>query len=299
MSGRRKPTLFATSLVAVLAGLSGCGSRAIEPAKPTVIASPTATPFSPNADIDAGAQELDRYWTQHRLIMIGEMHGTNETPALVARLIALRVHEEPVLAGLEISADEQSTVDAFLHSDGSSSARAKLLAGAHWNRPMQDGRSGQAIVQLLEATRVLRHAGRRIDLVCFDLGGADATDAHADRDAIMAANLRRAMDAHPNLRTISLSGNVHNQIREKTEFGTHSPMAWHLRDLGPLSINIAGRHGAMWNCAPDCGVHDFDFRSGGKPLGLRIQEMPDANGYHGSLRLAEFTASLPAISPKR
>ena len=299
MSGRRKQALLAASLIAALAGLSGCGSRAIEPSKHTAAVSPAATLFPPNAGVDAGAEELDRYWTQHRLIMIGEMHGTNETPALVARLIALRAREEPVLVGLEISADEQPAVDAFLRSGGGSSARDKLLAGAHWNRPMQDGRSGQAIVQLLEAIRLLRHAGRRIDVVCFDLGGADATDANADRDAIMAANLRRAMDVRPSLRTISLSGNVHNQIREKTEFGTHSPMAWNLRDLGPLSINIAGLHGAMWNCAPNCGVHDFDFRSSGRPLGLQIQDMPDASGYHGSLRLPEFTASLPVISPKR
>lgn len=73
-------------------------------------------------------------------------------------------------------------------------------------------------------------------------------------------------------------------------------MGWHLRDLSPLSIDVAAPTGSSWVCNPDCGIYKFGAdRAPGDGV-LRIGKVTDENGYLGTLKLPRFTASPPAVS---
>src|SRR5207253_1601063 len=95
-------------------------------------------------------------------ISLGEMHGTVEAPRAVADLALLAARAGyDIEVGLEISTAEQPAFDRYLESSGQPSERAALLAGAHWHAEFPDGRSSEAMLDLIERIRALRHAGHR------------------------------------------------------------------------------------------------------------------------------------------
>lgn len=52
-------------------------------------------------------------------VIVGEMHGTNEDPAIFTDLVCLAAKSRrAVLVGLEIPVDEQQSIDEFMASDG-------------------------------------------------------------------------------------------------------------------------------------------------------------------------------------
>src|SRR5256885_15904610 len=64
------------------------------------------------------------------LVMLGEIHGTVELPAFVADLTCrVASSGRPVRLGIELDADEQPQIDAFLASAGTPSDRAALVDG--------------------------------------------------------------------------------------------------------------------------------------------------------------------------
>ena len=242
------------------------------------------------------AEQIVSVWDSHRFMMIGELHGTNETPELIAAILKSRANKGRVLLGLEIPRDEQERIDAYLQSGGSSLSRQAMLQGAHWKG--QDGRSSEAMVGLMEQLRRLRNSGYKVDVVCFDGSADDFKQARTNRDAIMATNLRAAMKRRPADRTLTLTGNIHNQLVQRPAGSPlNDSMAWNLRDLGPETINISALRGSVWNCQPECKAHDFDSHNNFAPEWM-IQGFPDENGWHGIYRLLQFSAAPPALSAK-
>jgi hypothetical protein len=165
-----------------------------------------------------------------QLVLVGEMHGTEESPAFVARLLCER-DERPSVLGLEIPASEQAALDAFLASDGEAPALRALVASPHWQRASQeqDGRSSLAMLALVETVRRARMAGRSIAVVAFDVepGNGD------DRDRRMAQNLMAARAAHPGAALIALTGNIHARTAKGTPWDPDLvPMGAHLRRAG-------------------------------------------------------------------
>ncbi|MGV6492816.1 hypothetical protein ACTUVK_003020 [Stenotrophomonas rhizophila] len=91
------------------------------------------------------------------LVLVGELHGTVETPALVGELAcAAAADATPVTVALEMDPTEQARIDAYLASAGTAADRSALLAGRFWTRTMQDGRSSVAMAALIERLRSLR-----------------------------------------------------------------------------------------------------------------------------------------------
>lgn len=88
-----------------------------------------------------------------RILVLGELHGTHEGPALAAELVRIRVAAGmPTTLALEVHQAEQPVVDAFLASSGDESARMALLEGTYWQVPAErsDGRRCVAMLALLE-----------------------------------------------------------------------------------------------------------------------------------------------------
>jgi len=244
------------------------------------------------------AKLIDDELAGQRFVMIGEMHGTAETPAIAGAVLARWTGGKqagPVLLGLEITSDDQARVDRYLASKGTAADRADLLAGAHWTEPMHDGRDSLAMAALLERVRALRAAGAGIDVALFDAPG------DGERDTRMAGSLRNAIAAHPGARVMVLTGNVHAMTGEPPEmFRAGKPyklpvtMARHLADLHPVSIDVRAMQGDFWVCQDTCGIHAL-------PPPTRSIDVPSlgrtdpGESWDYRMALPRFTASRPAV----
>jgi len=212
---------------------------------------------------------LDRLAEQAPMLIIGELHGTRETPALVAELARLWADRGAVQVGLEIPAQEQLRLDAFLRSAGVEADRQALLVGEFWQTPHErsDGRRSEAMLALLESLRSARVAGAPIDVLAIDVLAFDDAAFHGpapDRNARMAERLRLAHEAQPQTRTIVLTGNYHarwtvpGSVRPQSVpegYAPPKPMAAYLRELGVRTVNVSAREAGFWACLRDqpCG----------------------------------------------
>lgn len=223
------------------------------------------------------------------LVLVGEVHGTVETPALVGELAcAASADGTAVTVALEISAREQARLDAYLASAGTPAARAALLAGPFWTRSTQDGRSSTAMLALLERLRRLNADGRRIAVIAVD------EERIGSRDVGMAEHITRAVQ--PGRRVIALLGNVHaSQRLGRPNLPDYAPAGYLLRGLAPLGVRVGAHGGEAWVCAPVCGVRAFgNQRVGDASVGYAAGDRAQS-GYDGNYTVPLYTASLPAI----
>ncbi|WP_166212204.1 ChaN family lipoprotein [Cognatiluteimonas telluris] len=237
-----------------------------------------------------------------RLVLLGEMHGTREIPALVGDLIERESRAGgPLVLALEITTRDQPVVDRYLASAGARADRAALLAGAQWTEPHHDGRDSQAMAGLIERVRLLRARGRDVSIVLFD--PADA----ADRNRGMATILRATALAAPQARLRVLTGNVHAMtdrpawdMFDESGRRIEPPMTAgrHLADLHPFSIDIEALGGTAWTCqAGRCGAHAYRAKPGMHAPAIDIAT-DVGTAWDATLLLPAFTASPPATLAK-
>jgi hypothetical protein len=237
-----------------------------------------------------------------RLVLLGEMHGTREIPALVGDLIERESRAGgPLVLALEITTRDQPVVDRYLASAGARADRAALLAGAQWTEPHHDGRDSQAMAGLIERVRLLRARGRDVSIVLFDPAAA------ADRNRGMATILRATALAAPQARLRVLTGNVHAMtdrpawdMFDESGRRIEPPMTAgrHLADLHPFSIDIEALGGTAWTCqAGRCGAHAYRAKPGMHAPAIDIAT-DVGTAWDATLLLPAFTASPPATLAK-
>jgi hypothetical protein len=268
-------------------------------------------PAAPAAQVPSTAEPacrpvegLDRLLAPGAIVLVGEMHGTAESPAFVADLVcgALAAGRSVTVA-LEIEREEGERVDAFLASAGTPADRGALLAGPFWRDEYQDGRRSEAMVRLLDDLRRARRAGRPLRATLLDQ--AERTTGR-ERDARMAARLVAAAEAAPDDFVVALTGNLHNRTVPGApwdagyEFmGVHVARALPGRKLVSLDVALAG--GTAWYCTSaepsSCGPQDLRARDAGDGRRVVLGERPDAHGFHGRYAVGPLTASPPAVSP--
>jgi hypothetical protein len=233
---------------------------------------------------------------ERHLVLLGEIHGTRETPALVSSLLDREsARGSKVILGLEIAATDQTDVDRYLRSSGSPADRATLLSGSHWRDPMHDGRDSAAMFDLIEHVRSLRQHGHDVAIAFFDPGNAD------DRNRGIANNLRDVVSGARGAKVLVLTGNVHAMTGMPPQMfdggkRIDPPMTAGrlLADFRPFSIEIEASTGEAWNCTGTCGVHRVRSRDQGASapsLELQGEDAP----WDAMLLLPEFSASRPAI----
>lgn len=235
---------------------------------------------------------LDR---PERVIMIGELHGTDQAPNAVAEIACAASERGPVVVALELEDTLQPTLDAFIVAPDQDAARAVLTGSSLLNRVHQDGRTSHALLALLDRVRDLKASGRDISLHLFQPSmtqGEGLDQAWYELD--MGHLLSQARQKRPDARVIGLAGNIHAR---KTPFEKYPdigvPAAGHLPKRETLSLKIAQQGGFAWNCGQDaCGVnpsiasYDVDAR------GVILTTLEDG-GYDGVLALGPSTASPP------
>lgn len=232
----------------------------------------------------------------HDVVLLGEMHGTREIPAITARLLTHYASTGPVLLALEANAADQAGVERFLDSAGAVLDKARLLAGEHWQEQTHDGRDSVAMFELLDHARRLRAAGARVSVVMFDVAGS------GERDLRMANAIRAAVQQHPDARVLVLTGNVHAMTGDPPDMFSAegeaielpTPMGRHLSDLEPLSIVFRASAGDYWACQKTCGVQQVNGIAGATDQ-PRLSHSDDGDSWDMELLLPRFTASPPAV----
>ncbi len=253
--------------------LAACGGPAKPPAPP-----------APTVDCGPPIAGFDRVLAEHRVILVGELHGTAETPAAVGTMVCAASAKAPVVLAIEHDPADQARLAAAVTSGD----RAALLAGGMFTAASQDGRASVAMADLLMRAHELVAAGRHVELATFDVAEKD------DRDAKMAARFKAIVAAHPGTTVIAITGNIHAQktigVPWDAQFVTMGSVL--AKDTPVFSIHAHG-NGQAWNCQPECGAHPF---GGTWTEPVRAIAPTDEPGYDAALNLGAVTASPPAKS---
>ncbi|MBF5044449.1 ChaN family lipoprotein [Aggregicoccus sp. 17bor-14] len=208
---------------------------------------------------------LDEMAKPGGILLLGELHGTQEVPRFMARAVCQVAFEQvPVVLALELPVQEQPALDAYLRSEGGPDDQRALLMGAVWHRPRQDGRTSRAVLELIEHVRVLNRQGLPVSLLAFDsltLQGNAHEQAMAER--LLA---RRAKEKGSAL--LVLTGNAHASTERGTEWDPGLvPMGALLArsDYRVRALDVLYDAGQAWTCrlgekgALSCGIHPEDY----------------------------------------
>lgn len=199
-------------------------------------------------------QQIVEHAGIHRLIVLGEKHGTREIPALVARLLGHYSQQHPVTLALEVPDTEQPALERYLASQGRPQDWTTLATTAFWQvaDDQHDGRRTVQMRQLIETVRGLRDKGRAVDVLAYDVSEAESeAHDHHWRDEQMARRLREAHTRQPATVMLVVTGNVH-AMRVRPEWAPPelqlAPMTSRLLDLQPYAVNITAAGGHFWGC---------------------------------------------------
>ncbi|MGV8961583.1 MAG: calcium-binding protein [Stenotrophomonas sp.] len=225
---------------------------------------------APAAVHDDAAAQIVAHAGDLRLVVLGEFHGTVETPLLVAELVEIYSrHDAPVRLALELPMSENAALARYLRSDGAAPAREALRQSPFWsvNDDQHDGRRSRDMLALIEAVRALREQGRDVSVAGYDRE-RDVSGGNDARDALLATHLRQQFNALPvAARMLVLTGNVHAMRQRPADAPAQMqlwPMASHLLDLPLYSVRLEALQGEFWGCAPQChaiALHPRDARA--------------------------------------
>jgi hypothetical protein len=247
---------------------------------------------------------IDRLISSGAIILVGEIHGTEESPAFFTDLVCGALSSaNSVTVALEIPREEGPRIDAFLGSPGVADDRRALLAGPFWQRDYQDGRSSRAYLTLLDALRRWREAGLPLRVVLLD--NEERTPGRL-RDSLMAERIEKAARAASRDLVLALTGNLHARLAVGTPWDERfEPMGYLLSKALPerrvTALDVATSGGSAWTCtgaeASSCQARSLRGRAADDARGVVVRDQVNESGYHGTYAVGPITASPPAVRP--
>lgn len=233
-----------------------------------------------------------------RFVILGESHGTTETPAAFAEVVCEVAQRGPVTVAVELPEAMQDQLNAFLIADDNTAAVAALSGTSFINPRMTDGRSSRAMLDMLLALRRLKVEGRDVAIHAFQPSSAIALDLpQAYYELQMGHRLAQAATTRPGSRVLALAGSIHARktgIANAPDLGL--PAAAHLPTNETLVLSVAQQGGEAWNCRAECGVQLIPTRYDAEARGVIMGAYGDG-AYDGVLALGPTTASPPINSP--
>jgi hypothetical protein len=302
MKGFRPTTMSLTCAIAFAfaSNLAANQSAFAQSASPAKRCGEQKTHFD---SIDAVAHAVACATASRRLLVIGDLHGTNEIPDLLSKLVAAASTQRPVRLGLEIETFEQAPISAYVASKGTEADKAALLHDGWWTET--DGRASGAIVRLIESMQVLRAAGRDVEVFTTspvypgDAAIKAAGGGESFKEKSMADAIQLALDhGAPDQLVITLMGNYHaGNLRPANENG--QSVVERLAKSSPYFVLPIAKRGESSDCIQSgCGVHAFNDPRASGITGISLS--PPADLGHGitqvKLTLPTMTASPPAKS---
>jgi len=211
-------------------------------------ADPAITPPGPADDL-AG---IERFLEPGTVLLLGELHGTEESPAFVSRVVSLALGKgRSVTVAFEFPHEETNRFETFLASAGDAADRTALLAGPFWQSSYQDGRRSLAMAQLLDDLRQHVNDGDPVRVVLFDRAGPRGPES----EEAMTVALASGVTAAPGDIIITLVGNAHARLARGGIRGVSDPMAVRLEERLPEARIVARtseRHDCSSNGAAGC-----------------------------------------------
>lgn len=193
---------------------------------------------------------LDCQLQSHRLLLLGELHGTVESPGLLADLLRGQPAKRPVRLGLEWPVELQSKVDAYFRSQGTAADRATFAAGRDWT--YYDGRMSQAWLALIDTLRDLHRQGRDVQVFTMEPTYGTPADVAAAggpvrvKEAGMAKAIREQLrHAPPGALVAALMGNYHSRVGAEMP-DRESSVTYRLAADHPLVVLPQSGHGTFW-----------------------------------------------------
>ena len=236
-------------------------------------------------------------------LVVGELHGTVETPAIFADLVCLAAKKRgKVIVGVEFPVSDQPAIDAFMASNDVKAARSELLKSWVWAKS-EDGRGSMAMLAMFERLRGHVRSGSVSRVVAMQ--STKFVDSE-DYERRMAQPLLDAQKQDGNL-TLVLVGNAHARL-VKSNWGSkpYWQMAYWLPREQTVTLNTIDNGGSSWNCIEEGVTTEgkpnivCKARPARTPQNLHTRSIvlngeTSADGYSGTLRLGvETTASPPA-----
>jgi hypothetical protein len=226
-----------------------------------------------------------------RIVMVGEVHGTAEAPAIVGSLLCEARKTGPAILALEAApTDGQAEIDRYLASAGTSADREALRAAPMWAD--RHARASVAVLELVETARRLK-----APVALFDTTPARSGPTDGPREQGMAHGLVKAAQAG---RVIVLTGLGH---ADRTSF-TSVPVPSAIRWLPPGSVvslapMVSG--GEAWGCraatpgaASECKAQALPVRRLISPRAVTL-DPGLREGFDGGYSVGRpFSASPPA-----
>ena len=240
----------------------------------------------------------DQIWSRAGVhwVFIGELHGSNETPAAFRELVCDAIAKgKHVTVALERPSSEQAALDKILTAKASElpAAQQSLLQQDGWKEVL-DGRGSEAMLRLLLSLRELHKLHPDLKVFAFDAPYTGT--APGARDQAMAHALLSLKPAKPNDLVLILTGNLHAMQASKR----YDLTAMYLPPKEILSLEVTDRGGESWSddtkggCGPwKGGVGDRDAK---KPYGVFLDpSLAPFGKVDGVLSLGvPLTASAPA-----
>tara|TARA_R110002072_G_scaffold36301_4_gene107021 strand:- start:7264 stop:8058 length:795 start_codon:yes stop_codon:yes gene_type:complete len=222
-----------------------------------------------------------------KVIVVGEIHGTQEMPEFFRDLVVEVSKAHQVCVGLELSSNAGSAMDTYLQSSGSAQDIDKFFRDAsNWLRGYQDGRNSSAMLKLIDALREKED----ICVYSFDVRGTDDRE-QAMTDFILDKIAAEA-DAEANRVHLLLAGNVHGRLSVGVPWDKKfESMAYRLnRKHQVASVELVPSGGSAWMCQdPICKQFELGGRQGEKAVEV-ISEHPVML----NVLIGTVTASFPA-----
>ena len=228
-----------------------------------------------------------------RYIVVGEMHGTAETPAAFADLVCAARDKGPVTVALEFSESMQPMLEAFMAAESEQAERAILAAYPHGPFVHHDGRGSVAVLDLLLRLRAMQRETPSLRVVAFApdsprVQGFNQSYSELDMGHRLATAARKA----PESRMLILVGNIHAQKKTIESFNL-TPAVVHLPSAEVVSLYAVPQGGTAWNCRGEACGNPLPETYDAAARGVVIQ--PYGNGaFDGVLALGPTTASEPA-----
>jgi hypothetical protein len=237
-----------------------------------------------------------------KLLVLGEMHGSDEFPATLADLARQGAAIGPVNVYLELPEAEQHVVDDLVAGQG---AKTPPAAGA-WARAYQDGRSSAAMWKLLVSLTDLARETKRVHVHLIDVPETSHPDKEfaRKRDRSMADVVIGSVHAHPAELHLALVGNAHSRLKFGVPWDPqYAPFAYLVKEGGVPVTSVLGTYstGSIWSCeSPElssCGVHGVKGSIPDTGTERKIELAAGVEGGHlGTAYVGALHASPPALA---
>jgi len=232
---------------------------------------------------------------QGKVIVFGELHGTQEYPKLVGEFICAAAKQgRQVLFLMEQGADKSEALNATLNSQDEEPWEA--ATPDFWHAKSQDGRKSQAMHALLERLRALKQGGADISVGAFGatiqnflkLGRPEGIEWVYEEETVHLSTALKNNDL-----VISLVGSFH-----PVKYAEHAARE------KIFAINHEHKSGTAWVCSEGvCGEKPYKaskdverFAHHAPSTLVFPEEDMDTTVYSAYLYTGSVTASPPAFA---